>query len=450
MRSDEAKDPGGTPPSPEETAAISGEAYAFGYPLVLMDVTARSITSVPRPTGPHAPLNTFAHLRKFPDASFTDVVSPNADTLYSSAVLDLRAEPFVLSVPDSHGRYYLMPMLDGWTNVFASPGKRTSGTEPHDFAIVGPHWKGTLPPGLERIDTPTNLVWLIGRTQTNGKADYPAVHAFQDGMRLTPLSGWGSDHTPAVVPVGQPTDASAPVDQVAAMGAETFFDRLAQLMADNPPANGDAEAVARFATIGLVPGTPFSLGLLDSDRRDAVERAPAQARETLARALATPRPDTLVNGWTYLTGLGRYGTDYELRALVAFVGLGANLDEDAIYPNIRVDSDGEPLSGEHTYRIRFEPGQWPPVNAFWSLTMYNDRQFFVDNPIDRYAIGDRDDIQPNTDGSLDLLIQHDPPPSETNWLPAPEGNFNLMLRMYWPKRQALDGTWKPPAVERTD
>jgi hypothetical protein len=322
MRRDEAKHTGDRPPSPEETAAISGAAYAFGYPLVLMDVTARSITSVPRPTGDRAPVNQLAHLREFPDASFTDVVSPNADTLYSSAVLDLRAEPLVLSVPDSNNRYYLMPMLDGWTNVFASPGKRTTGTGPHDFAVVGPRWTGTLPAELERIDAPTNLVWLIGRTQTNGKADYPPVHAFQDSMSLTPLSAWGTDYTPPVTPVGEPADPSAPVDQVAAMDAETFFARLAELMVDNPPATGDAEAVARFAAIGLVPGKPYALGLLDSERREAVERTPTQVRETLAGALATPRSDALVNGWTYLTGLGSYGTDYELRALVAFVGLG--------------------------------------------------------------------------------------------------------------------------------
>jgi hypothetical protein len=415
-----------------------------------MGVTARSLTSVPRPTASYAPVNQLAHLRAFPDATFTDVVSPNADTLYSSAVFDLRAEPIVLSVPDSHDRYYLMPMLDAWTNIFASPGMRTTGTGPHDFAIVGPNWEGTLPAGLERIDSPTNVAWMIGRTQTNGKADYAAVHEFQDGLKLTPLSAWGSDYTPPEVPVTGTVDPTPPVDQVAAMEAETFFDRLAELMVDNPPASADAEAIARFAAIGLVPGKPFSLGDVNPEQRDAIAQAPEQVREGLAQVLSTPQPETLLNGWTYLTNLGRYGTDYGLRALVAFVGLGANTGEDAIYPNIRVDAGGEPLAGEHTYRMHFEPGQWPPVNAFWSLTMYNERQFFVDNAIDRYAIGDRDTLQPNPDGSLDLLLQHEVPPSESNWLPAPEGAFNLMLRMYWPKPEALDNTWKPPAVERTD
>jgi hypothetical protein len=197
-----------------------------------MDATARSLTSVPRPTGQRAPLNQFAHLREFPDATFTDVVSPNADSLYSSVVFDLRVEPIVLSVPDSHDRY-LMPMLDAWTNVFASPGKRTTGTGAHDFAIVGPHWEATLPAGLERIDASTNLAWMIGRTQTNGKGDYAAVHEFQDGLKLTPLSAWGSDYRPPEAPVSGTVDPTPPVDQVAALDAESSFHRLAALMVDN-------------------------------------------------------------------------------------------------------------------------------------------------------------------------------------------------------------------------
>jgi hypothetical protein len=291
---------------------------------------------------------------------------------------------------------------------------------------------------------------MIGRTQTNGKADYAAVQEFQDGLELTPLSAWGSDYTPPEVPVTGTVDPTPPVDQVAAMNAETFFARVAELMVDNPPAREDAEAIARFAAIGLIPGEPFSLGALDQEQRAAVEQAPGQVLAGLAQAVATPRPETLVNGWLYLTNLGRYGTDYGLRALVANFGLGANTPEDAIYPAIRVDTDGEPLIGEHAYRMHFGPGQTPPVNAFWSLTMYNERQFFVDNPLGRYAIGDRDELQFDADGSLDLLIQHRAPPTESNWLPAPEGDFNLMLRMYWPKPEALDGTWKPPEVERTD
>lgn len=434
--------------STEEVGAFAREAYTFGYPLVLMDATGRSLTAVPRATSSRAPANQFAHLREFPDATFTDVVSPNADTLYSTAILDLRREPTVLSIPDAEGRYYLMPMLDAWTNVFASPGKRTTGTSGGAFAIVGPHWDGELPSGLERIDSPTNLAWVIGRTQTDGKADYASVHRFQDGLRLTPLSAFGSDDEPPEVPVGDHSDL-APVDRVAAMDAGEFFSRLAELMVDNPPSEADRPALARFATIGLAPGEPFRLDRFDSDRRAAIEAAPEQVRAGIAEMLARPNPANLVNGWTYFTGLGAYGTDYGLRALVAAVGLGANLAEDAIYPNIRVDAAGQPLNGQHDYRLHFAAGETPPVNGFWSVTMYNDRQFFVDNPIDRYAIGDRDALEPNADGSLDLLIQHEAPASTANWLPAPEGSFNLILRMYWPKPEALDDTWKPPPVERT-
>lgn len=429
--------------------AVAEEAYAFGYPLVLMDVT-RQVSTAPRPEALAAPPNRFVHVREFPDASFTSVVSPNNDTLYSAAWLDLSREPVVLSVPDTGGRYYLMPMLDGWTNVFASPGSRTTGNGEGHFAVTGPRWNGSLPADVREIRAPTEMVWIIGRTQTDGKRDYPAVHAIQDGFRLTPLSGWGRPYTPPEdVPVRGGVDrTTAPVDQVARMDAATFFGRLNELMVGNPPAPADADAMERFAAVGVKPGAPFDPARLDPAARAAVERAPAAVLEKLKRA-ATPEPAP-GNEWDVKRGLGRYGTDYGKRALVALVGLGANLTEDALYPRAVADADGEPLTGANRYVLHFEPGETPPARAFWSVTMYDTRQFLVDNPIDRYAIGDRDALKINPDGSLDILIQHDSPGKEreSNWLPAPEGPFNLILRLYWPEVRAVDGTWQPPGVRR--
>ncbi len=441
--------------TPDEAANLrrdtAKDAYVYGYPLVLMDVTRARMTNVPSSSGHAAPMGQFANIRAFPDATFVDVVSPNADTLYSSAWLDLKQEPIVLSVPDTHGRYYLMPMLDAWTNVFASPGKRTTGTAKGDYAITGPGWSGTLPAGVKEIKSPTNMVWIIGRTQTNGKADYAAVHAIQDGYKLTPLSAWGKPYTP---PANLPTDPkidmkAAPVDTVAAMDAATFFNRLAMLMKDNPPSAADAPMVARLASIGIVPGQPFNL-----DRNGNGTGIPDGVDDGKKRVIELGRDPgnaRLVNGWSISTGdMGTYGTNYRARAAVAWVGLGANLMADAVYPMSRIDADANPFNGAYKYVLHFDKGQTPPANAFWSLTMYNEKQAFVANPINRYAIGDRDKMKFNKDGSLDIYIQHDSPGNvkESNWLPANAGDFNLIMRIYWPKETVLKGAWTPPPVKK--
>jgi len=418
----------------------AAEAWIFGYPLVLMDVT-RSVMAAGG-----QPANTFQHLRAFPDHTFTDVVSPNADTLYSTAWLDLRAEPIVLSLPDLGDRYVMMPMLSAWTDVFAAPGSRTTGSVGGDFAIVGPGWTGELPSGVSRIDAPTAMAWLIGRTGTAGTRDYLAVHRLQDQYRLTPLSRFTGGPAPAEPPeLATAMSHLAPVDQVARMDGPTFFGRLAALLVDNPPSAADADAVATLERLGIHPGQPVSTS-------DQALAAGPSAGQALLRHSGEQADAGKVNGWTIMRGLGDYGTDYGRRAYVALIGLGANLDEDAVYPHATVDDQGRGLGGGHSYLLHFEPGQEPPVRGFWSLTLYDDKQSFIDNPIDRYAIGDRDPLGFHEDGSLDILIQHeDPGPGwESNWLPAPTGSFNVFLRAYWPKPEILDGTWTPPAITRLD
>ena len=421
--------------------AIAAEAFIFGYPLVLMAATWQQIVS-----GAGAPANQFDHKRTFPDASFTGVVSPNADTLYSSAALDLSAEPVVLGVPASGGRYYLMPVLSGWTDVFAAPGSRTTGDEEGAFAICGPTWRGELPEGVTRLRSPTSMAWLIGRTQTNGAADYEQVNRFQDRLSLTPLSEWKPGATPsrAGTPGGDHADSTPPPDQVEAMDGTSFFTRLAELMVDNPPAAADWPALERFAAIGL------TVGSFDPEP-DLVTAIAEGAKDGIARLKhAASHPAEPHTAWILHHGLGAYGTDYAKRAMVALFGLGANLDEDAVYPHTEVDGSGAPLDGANRYRLHFGAGETPPAKAFWSLTIYNDRHYFAENPIDRYAIGDRDPLRFNDDGSLDLWLQHETPGAEreSNWLPAPAGAFSLILRIYWPSPEALAGKWLPPAIER--
>jgi hypothetical protein len=434
-----------------EVRAMAEEAYIYGYPLVLMGVTEKVMTNVPAPGAGRAPLNQFVHLRAFPTPESKDVVRPNADTLDSIAWLDLSRGPLVLHMPDTRGRYYLMQMLDAWTNVFATVGKRSTGTQAGDFAITAPGWQGSLPPGVQEIHAPTDLAWIIGRIQTNGPADFTAVNALQNQITLMPLSAYGKPYSPPrEVPVVPGVDMQTPpVTQVARMLAATFFPTLAQLMKTNPPSPLDAPVLIKCAAIGLVPGQDFDPGKLAPDMVKELDAAIQAAQEKItarARQLGT-----VENGWVVMRRkVGAYDQDYLQRAAVASYGLGANLPADALHPNTGVDSDGQPLTGANRYVLHFAKGKTPPVNAFWSLTVYDRDGFFVPNPIHRYAIGDRDKLQFNPDGSLDLFIQHDSPGKdrEANWLPAPPGPFNLVMRLYWPKNAALTGAWQPPAVTR--
>jgi hypothetical protein len=413
-----------------------------------MDTTRRVMT------GHGQPMNAFDHMRSFPDHTFTDVVSPNADTLYSMAWLDLRAEPIVLSIPEMGGRFHMMPMCSAWTDVFFSPGSRTTGDQGEDFIIVGPGWSGPLPSGVTRVDAPTNMAFVVGRTGTAGTKDYLAVHRLQDQYLLTPLSRFEPD-APAPRPVEpwpSTQDYSAPVDQVARMDGPTFFGRLSWLLADNPPQEADGPVLDALSRLGITPSTSDQpVMAADPDVAAAIAAGPSAGQALLRQAGGRTEAER-ANGWVIRRGLGDFGADYAKRADTALVGLGANLDADSVYPRASVDSEGRPLGGHHRYRLHFPPGELPPVRGFWSLTLYNDKQFFVDNPIDRYAIGDRDDIAPGPDGSVDILIQHDEPDGEleSNWLPAPTGSFNVILRAYWPEQSILNGAWTPPPLVRVD
>jgi len=437
----------------KEALAAGVEAVVYGLPLVIMDITRAKTTNVTKPEAFAAPVNEFVHVRAFPDASFKDVVRANVDTLYSSAWLDLSKEPIVLTVPDTKGRYYLMPMIDAWTNIFASPGKRTSGTKPGNFAITGPGWQGELPKGVTELKSPTHMVWIIGRTQTNGPKDYPAVHAIQDGYKLTPLSSFGKPYTPSAGTVDPAIDMkTAPIDQLKKLTSEQYFDRMAALLESNPPPASEAPLLAKLKAIGIVPGEKFDPAKLDPAVAKGLQSAVAVALEKLqAASKETGAP---VNGWRVPPMvLGNFGADYGARAVVALVGLGANLPQDAVYPSAFVDGAGKTLDGANKYVIRFEKGEAPPVEAFWSVTMYDPQSFFVANPINRYAVSSWMPLKKNADGSVEILVQHASPgkDKESNWLPAPAGEFNMTLRMYWPREKApsiIDGTWKPPAVKQ--
>jgi hypothetical protein len=437
--------------SREEAVAIATDAYIYGYPLVTMEITRRVMTDVAMARGNYGP-GQLAKMRAYPSPSDKEVTAPNADTLYAFAWLDVSREPYVLTLPDAGDRYYLMPMLSGWTDVFQAPGTRTTGTGAQKYAITGPGWNGTLPEGVTHYRSPTGMVWILGRIYCTGTPeDYKAVHAMQNDITLVPLSAYGgTPYTPPAGKVDPAIDAKTPVRvQVNRMDARAYFTLLAALMKDNPPAKEDAPMVGKMAKIGIVPGKGLDAGKLDPAVMKALEGVPEEAQKKIMAGFTDL---AAVNGWRYSAKLGVYGTAYLKRALVAAILLGANRPEDAIYPTSQTDKDGKPYNGANNYVMHFDKGQMPPVNAFWSLTMYDGEFFFVPNPLNRYTLSSRNTFTLNPDGSVDLYIQNRSPgkDKEPNWLPAPAGKFILMLRFYWPKQAIIDGSWKPPAVVRGD
>jgi hypothetical protein len=418
---------------------VAERAYIYAYPLVLIEATRGS-----------TPVNQFAHVPQFPRPDTRRIVRPNADTLYSTAWLDLSREPILIHVPDSEGRFYLLQFMDAWTETFANPGKRTTGTAESWFAIVGPHWAGTLPEHVTRYDSATNIVWLLGRTQTNGPADYDHVHAFQRGMRMMPLNAYpnGEQKLNSALAFGTAAGATPP-DQVKAMDAMTFFAAFAAAMKANPPHAADGPMIQELARIGLVPGQDLDASKLSAEQRQAMSdgaQAASARIEHLIPAAAATKP-----GWAgFNKTIGRYGTNYMARAAIARFGIGANPPEDAIYMNCSGDGAGQVLNGAQRYRVHFAQGSLPPVRAFWSLTAYDQGGYFIANPLNRYAIGNRDALKFNADGSLDIYIQAQTPGPglESNWLPSGDGPFNLTIRLYWPEDAILNGVWHPPAPER--
>jgi hypothetical protein len=347
-----------------------------------------------------------------------------------------------------------MPMLSGWTDVFAVPGKRTTGTAAQTYAITGPKWKGQLPKGMKEMRSPTDMVWILGRTYCTGTPeDYAACHAIMDKYKLVPLSAYGKDYTPPNGKVDASIDTKTPVrEQVNSLSAAGYFNLLAKLMKQNPPAAADAPMVAKLAQLGIAPGQSFDSSKL-GPATDALETVPQEAFEKIMAHFR--QAGTNEGGWVFTTKTGIYRTDYLQRALITAIGLGANRPQDAVYPTSEVDADGKPYDGANKYVMHFDKGRLPPADGFWSLTMYNGDYFFVDNPLNRYTLSERNELKENSDGSVDLYIQNENPgpDKESNWLPAPDRKFILMLRLYWPREtppSILNGTWQPPGVKEVE
>ena len=393
-------------------------------------------------------VNTFLHARRLLTAGASRVVTPNNDTLYTNAWLDLSREPVVIGVPDTADRYYVLGFLDFWTNPFAHVGRRTTGTGAGTFLVTGPRWQGEVPAGMRRIVSPTDHVWIIGRIMVEGPEDVPAVNALQDRFEMAPLSAWL-----AGVRSNAPTVVDTALDPKAPRDAERFVEVVDRALRDNPPPADERVLLADFSRLGFEPLGPATGARLP---REVARRAIGRALERLDALLDRPDDGADVaarGGWDVPMVIGEsFGHDWHRRALVARRYIGALTSAEAIYPMARADADGRPLSGEHRYTLRFAAGGEPPVDAFWSLTMYDDRDcMLVPNALDRHRIGDRSrGLVREPDGALVLHLQHASPgpQREANWLPAPAGRFYVTLRAYQPRPEILDGRWRPPAIVR--
>ncbi len=447
-------------PSTQAKAADAFTAAAAAYVYGLPQVSVRS-------TVKHFPRNVMVSVDALAGPQVTTVVAPNVDTAYSTAWIDLTSGPIVVNVPDTGGRFYTFQFLDAFTNAFAYVGSGSTGTRAGAYALVPPGWSGSLPAGVTRIDSPSNTVWLLGRTLVDGPSDLPAVNRIQQQYKVTPLSAWetGARQPPVVTTQYPPT-----IPKSIPSGAQFIATLNDEMNVDPPPAADDC-ALQAMAPAGVRVPHPSSAQTLLSDLSDEAPPLPSVASDPVTDAALTAGTNTAAkiiaggedrldassrrvnNGWNILGGwVGDYGIRYLGRSIVATVLLAANTPAQTIYPIADTDVTGRTLSGAYRYTVRFPRGDLPPVRAFWSLTMYDSSLFLYANQINRYAVGDRTrGLHFARDGSLTFYIQHDQPGSadeRANWLPAPSGQFHLILRLYQPGSAALTGRWKPAPVVR--
>lgn len=419
---------------------LVGKAYIYAFPLALTDATKTLSTNTDGSLTGRAPINQFNHVKKLADAAFRTVVTPNVDTIYSQAWMDLRAEPMIYVHPETD-RFCNMQLLDAWTNTAALID------QPGVYAITTPDWQGTLPQGVTRVDVPTATVWAIVRTVLSGTEDLPNVYAIQEQMQLLPLSAYvqGGTYT---APQGtySPENEFVPVNKVLSMSPVEFFNTVNALMQENKPAPDDAPLLEEISAIGVGPGLTFDASILGENAAERWVQMLQSLRATLAAEGVNYSHK--LGQWTYYgRPIGDFGTAYHYRAMVALVGLGANTVDVAIYPKTDADITGETLTGEKTYTLHFET--LPPVleGGFWSITAYNEENFLIDNPINRYCINDRSDFQRNEDGTLDIVLSKEAPENISNWLPVSDGQFHLFMRIYLPDMAALDD-WQPPVIRQ--
>ncbi len=430
-----------TPASPEVTAKgleadgyqLGLSAYTWGYPLVRMQRAARSYTDVSGgvpATSYRAPLNQIGWAHELATPSAKDMPTANNDTFYLSSFVNLD-QPYILSVPDTGDRYYVIDVFNMWQELEHYIGRRTTGTKAGRYVIVPPSWSGDVPSDATRLDVSTNMIWLWGRLRVAQGEDVAPLHQLQKQFTLTPASGEAKTGELPPLPAIDGDELG-------------FYKHLAFALKSNTVKPADEALFAQFARMGLTKDG-FDEAKLSPEMRKGVVRALADGPAVVVSSFAST--SEVRNGWNWVTGLDSFGFNYPMRAMVAGPYLGGNGEKEAMYPIRYTDADGKVLNGGNKYILKM--ASEPPVDAFWSLTMYNaSDKMLVENPIQRYKVGtDTQGLKKGSDGSITIAIQNgQPSDGNVNWLPAPKGDFYMILRMYQPGEAALSGTWQLPQV----
>ncbi len=424
-----------------EQLSIATNAYLYFYPLITMEYTRRvmSVADV-QAKGPKFGANKFNHLRAFPSGDLRSVVRPNFDTLYSLAWVNLDQGPIILSVPAIKDRFFMLTIFDMYADAIAVPGTGSVDQNGQKIVLVPPNWQGELPVNMSQIKATTQTLWVLGRVQTNGIEDYQYIHSLQDGFQLATMNG--KPYIDAEF-AGNIDRKTATLSQVENLSAIDFFRQAVALAQTHPSHASDWTLLQQMKMLGI-----DSLGLQDDRLAGLLAKGKTRALQLLDGV--AKRSNELVNGWRMtLANIGVYGNNYVSRAYIARIGLGANPPEWAVYPLAILDSSGQQPNASNNYTIHFDANNLPPVKGFWSVTMYDQQGFQVSNELNRFAIGDRDNLIKNADGSITLYIQHEKPSTNkvANWLPAPKsGNIGVTMRLYGPNDAVIFGKWQPPEL----
>lgn len=433
------------------TQAEAEAIYDYAYPLVIMKLSQDVMFTVPfrARSGP----NHFIHFKQLAQPEQRAVVLGNRNTLYSVGWIDLSQGPVVFEIPDMGDRYYVMPLLDAWTNTFASLGSRTTGQGAQKYFIANAAWQGDTPDGYELIISPTNMVWITGRIQADSAEDAAeAGKLHEDYILMTHQEARGEgDPLADYAPEFEAISVRKPVPYSLRMSAENYYDTFFAMWSANASPQSDTQVLDLMAKASLRPGAVSKFSDLPAAVQTALQAGLEIKQAAYTKAFYEGTRQTEPWIFNLDPNMGDWGTEYARRAYWAMWGLGTNIVEDAVYGVTQLDADLEPLNGENLYRIHFAPGTTPPTPAFWSVTNYDADGYLERNPQDRYSLGSNHALTYNQDGSLDFYLSHTPPEDvAANWVPAPAGDFKTLLRIYWPEGVVLEGGWSLPPLNKVE
>lgn len=434
----------------EEAKELLTDAYIFTLPLLMTDATYVKATNTVKATDKQAPDNQFIHTQNLATASFKDVVTPNVDTVYSQIFLNLKDDAVILEFPKTE-RFCTVQILDAYTNCIDVLDASEFEEDIEKFIFTGTNNSYEIPEGMEEIKCPTNLVWIIVRTICNNPEDIENVHAIQGKMDSYTLSQYNAGTTDEKLDGAfDENNNFIPSQHVLSLPMQEYFDKANLLLGENPPFEADAEMVEKIAKINVGAGLKFDSSIFGESADEIWKELSAEITKKVTEGSAQFMTE---NGcWSYMgSPIAEFGTEYDYRALIAIMGLGANPVSVAVYPKTDIDSEGNLLNGENKYVLHIEKDGLPPVEdkGFWSITIYDEDNFLIDNEIDRYCINDRSNLKFNEDGSLDIYIQTEKPEENlSNWLPSCKSNFHLVLRVYLPEESVKNNTWKAPVINK--